>query len=173
VKILIQSNRVKAGDHVMTDRPRPRCTTFLLAVCSLLTARVAGAESVVYQGEGHSQGQEMVMNLSNGDKVVVARSDGEATLDTEPQIVFDTVCFAMGLVGDQHKSRSDFYCTFREKEGESTLDLKGSDTGDGARAMVVGGSGRWSGISGEIRFNGQRNSETGKSYRYVLTVNRP
>ncbi|MCG6870609.1 MAG: hypothetical protein LJE91_18320 [Gammaproteobacteria bacterium] len=157
----------------MTDRPRPRCTTFLLAVCSLLTARVAGAESVVYQGEGHSQGQEMVMNLSNGDKVVVARSDGEATLDTEPQIVFDTVCFAMGLVGDQHKSRSDFYCTFREKEGESTLDLKGSDTGDGARAMVVGGSGRWSGISGEIRFNGQRNSETGKSYRYVLTVNRP
>ncbi|MEA3411286.1 MAG: hypothetical protein U9R74_07070 [Pseudomonadota bacterium] len=157
----------------MTDRSGIRRKALVLIVVCLLASGGASGESLVYKGEGHSQGQEMVMNLSNGDKVVVARSDGVATLETEPQIVFNTVCFAMGLVGDHSESRSDFYCTFREEDSEHALDLKGSDTGDGANATLVGGAGRWAGMTGNMRFDGQRNSDKGKSYRYVLTVNRP
>lgn len=157
----------------MKERSGPRFLVPFLWLIFMPAGSDVFADRLVYEGEGRSQGQEMVMTLGNGDRIVVARSDGVATLNSEPRIVFNTVCFAMGVVGDKDESRSDFYCTFREEAGESGFDLKGFDNGTGAEARLIGGAGRWDGMTGRIEFDGQSTQGAEKSYRYVLTVEGP
>lgn len=146
--------------------------TILLCLSAAVTAVVSAGETVTYVGSGRSNGHETTMTLGNGDTVVMARSDGVATISTNPPGLLDTKCTSMGLLKPDNTYRAEYYCTLRENEQDG-FDIKGEESSKDGAAAVIGGSGRWEGATGSGRLTLLSHDNDVSTYTYELTITTP
>ena len=144
----------------------------ILGLITPISALVSAGETVTYSGSGRSNGHETTMTLGNGDTVVMARSDGVASISTNPPGLLATKCTAMGLVKSDNSFRADYYCTLRENERDG-FDIKGVEGSKEGTATVIGGSGKWEGATGSGKITLLSHDEDVSTYTYELTITTP
>jgi hypothetical protein len=148
-------------------------TRFFIALAAgVLAAGTVHAETKTYTGMGNVVRQELTMNLGNGQTVFSARSEGMATLSTEPPALLEVKCMGLGLIAVADDVETDIYCTFR-KGSDDAFDLKAKSSTKGGTAKVIGGSGKWKGATGTATFERLSTTENGGSFSYKMTITTP
>ncbi len=147
-----------------------RFFTFLGAV--VLAVGTVHADSNTYTGMGDVVRQELTMNLGNGQTVFSARSEGMATISTEPPALLAVKCMGLGLITGEDVFGADVYCTFRQGE-QDAFDVMAKSGPAGGTATVIGGSGKWREATGTVDFKRLSATENGGSFSYEMTITTP
>jgi len=145
---------------------------FAALAASVLLAQTADAGTNNYTGTGTYLTQELTMNLGNGQTVFSARSEGMATISTEPPVLLEAKCMGLGLITGDDKFNAKVYCTFRQNDDDS-FDLVADSGPGGGEAKVIGGSGKWKGATGTATFERTATTENGGSFSYKMTISTP
>ncbi len=148
-------------------------TRFFTALAAgLLAAGTVHADTKTYTGMGNVVRQELTMNLGNGQTVFSARSEGMATISTEPPALLAVKCMGLGLITGEDAFGADVYCTFRQG-GQDAFDVMAKSGPAGGTATVIGGSGKWKGATGTANFKRLSTTENGGSFSYKITITTP
>ena len=145
---------------------------FVALSIGFLTVQPAQADTKSYTGMGSVVRDELTMNLGNGQMVFGARSQGMATISTEPPELLAVKCMGLGLVADKDNTETDIYCTFRRGNGDA-FDVKAKSHAKGGVAHIIGGSGIWADATGSVTFDLLTTTDTGGSFSYKITISTP
>lgn len=132
----------------------------------------AQAETKTYTGMGTVSRDELTMNLGNGQMVFGVRSEGMATISTEPPALLEVKCMGLGLIADQGDIGTDIYCTFRRGTSDA-FDVKAKSKAGGGDAKIIGGSGMWAGATGSATFEQLPTTDDSGSFSYKITISTP
>ena len=144
----------------------------LALITTLVMASTAMAGTKTYNGTGSYVSQDLTMNLGNGNTVFGASSQGMATISTDPPTLLAAKCMGLGLITGENQFGSRGYCTFRNNDIDS-FDLFVDSNEKGGTAKVIGGSGKWQGATGNVRFTRTSTREGGGNFSYELTIKTP
>lgn len=165
---MVQSLTTAVGKKTMKG-----IISFALAlVASLIMTGSATAGTEIFKGTGNYESQNLTMTLSNGKTVFSGRSEGVATISTDPPILLNVKCMGLGLMIGDKKNEAKVYCTFRHNDRDGFDLLIYSDAKGGA-AKVIGGSGKWRGATGKAHFERTSIQENSGSFSYELTITTP
>ena len=123
----------------------------LIILVSLVLSNPVTAETTKYTGTIHASPVISLMPLANGDGVLLVETSGIAALSGNPPSVLAVKCSGMGIVDENSKAKTDFYCSFKETEDDG-FDVKGTVEDDIGAFDVVGGSGKWAKAKGKGEF---------------------
>ena len=151
--------------------PKPILALALLLV-SVPLAEIEAGEKVTYTGSGRVFGSETSMTLGNGNIVKMLRSEGIATISTNPPSLLDMKCVGMGLLTTDNQYKGEYYCTLSENDADS-LDIQGTEDAKRGTASVIGGSGKWKGATGGGDFKLVSTNDDLSTFTYKLTVTIP
>ncbi len=149
-------------------------TMLALALLLLATAfaEISAGEKKTYTGSGRVFGSETSMTLGNGNIVKMLRSEGIATISTNPPSLLDMKCVGMGLLTTDNQYTGEYYCTLSENDTDS-IDIQGKDDAKGGTANVIGGSGKWKGATGGGDFKLVSTNNDLSTFTYKLTITIP
>jgi hypothetical protein len=132
----------------------------------------AAAETSKFTGTTAASVTKSIMRLGNGGSVVRASSSGVAAISTSPPTLLEMNCEGLGLIDGNNSYSADFYCTFKANDTDS-FDLKGTDTPQGGKATVIGGSGKWNGATGSGTFTRTSSTETSSATNFEISITTP
>lgn len=78
----------------------------------------------------------------------------------------------LGLITGENAFGAKVYCTFSHNDNDS-FDLLADSDPKGGTAKIIGGSGKWDGATGSVRFTRTSTRENGGSFSYELTIKTP
>lgn len=145
---------------------------FALALIGL--ASQSWAEATRYTGSGIIVRDELTMKMADGTTVFTARSQGVATISTEPPVILGVKCMGLGSIAtaEDQVMHSDVRCTFRAGE-QDAFDITALTNKDGGVISITGGSGRWNGAKGVGGFTLEELTTEGTRFTFELNMDMP
>ncbi len=145
---------------------------FTALVVATFFASTADADTKSYTGMGNYTTNDLTMKLGNGKTVFSARTEGAATISTEPPELLAVKCLGLGLMNEDKHFGSRVFCTFR-RNAEDSFDILGEGNEKGGEGQIIGGSGIWKGAIGTVTFERIATTDNGGSFSYKMTMDTP
>ena len=142
------------------------------AIASLAAVTAAAGETKTYRGIGTYLATRALMPLTNGGAAVSITNTSIATFDPSESGFIYADCAGLGYVSSDGKITTNLLCAFRENETDG-FDLMGKSDGDSVVVDVIGGSGKWEGVTGSGTFKRKFEDGPRGSYEYELTMTTP
>jgi hypothetical protein len=142
------------------------------AAAMLMSLTVSAGETVTYKGMGTYEVMRAVLPLANGGAAIQLSNNVVATISpSESGFIFGD-CAGLGYLTVEGSYSGDVYCTFTET-GDDSFDIKGTARGDSGSVEIIGGSGKWTGATGNGSIKRKYAAGDRGSYEYEFSITTP
>ena len=144
-----------------------------LGLGSLAHVDVIASETVTYSGVGTFVANRSTLPLANGAAAFQLANDVVATIAPSESGVLYGDCAGLGYADAKGEYSARAFCTFAETETDGFVIDATFEPGVGGTVKVLGGSGKWTGATGDGILEAKADDGYGGSYSYEFRITTP
>ena len=152
-------------------RAAPRIAAAVLAAATLCSAGLAAAETMTVTGKGTYFVNRELMPLADGSAAIHVAATTVVSAEPSASGVMFGECAGLAHLAADSTYKSRMYCNFTEN-GTDTFAIQGDMTPEGGQVLVIGGSGRYKGATGngKLKALGEEGGQGRYSYEFQITT---
>ena len=144
-----------------------------LGLGSLAHQNVSAGETVTYSGVGTFVANRSTLPLANGAAAFQLANDVVATIAPSESGVLYGDCAGLGYTDAKGEYSARAFCTFAETETDGFVIDASVEPGVGGTVKIIGGSGKWTGATGDGILEAKADDGYGGSYSYEFRITTP
>jgi len=144
-----------------------------LGLGSLAHEDVSAGETVTYRGVGTFVANRSTLPLANGAAAFQLANDVVATIAPSESGVLYGDCAGLGYADAKGEYSARAFCTFAETETDGFVIDASVEPGVGGTVKIIGGSGKWTGATGDGILEAKADDGYGGSYSYEFRITTP